>query len=117
MESNRFTKPIREAVEVWARTFNPVDLAQKIEQNFRLEVEAESRRITAENKRLVDQAVAQSESDRKTVQPLKDKNAALEKELFLLRQRHAVEIKLMKDKYDDLQAIYAAVQRSAAVAR
>ena len=116
MES-RFSKPIREAVTSWARNFNAADLSTKVEQTFRDELAAEVRRVTLDAERRVNEAMSKARDDRAAVQPLREQVALLEKQLADERQANKEQLTFVGKRFEDLEARYAAIMRSAAVGR
>lgn len=113
----RFTKVIREAVDSWTKTFNPVGLSEKIERMFKQQVDEEVQRLTTELNTRVVQSEAASKRE-------KDKNAGfevkiqeLEAALVQVKAAANEREKFWNARYFDLEGRYSAVIRSVQVAR
>ncbi len=113
----RFAKVIREAVDSWTKTFNPVGLADKIDRMFKQQVDEEVQRLTSELISRATQAEAASkrEKDKNSVYEARIKD--LESTLAQFKAAAYERERFQSAKLLDLEGRYSAVIRSAQVSR
>lgn len=113
----RFTKVIREAVDSWTKTFNPVGLSEKIDRMFRQQVDEEVQRLTSELNSRATQAEASAKREREKNSVYETRIAELESTLAQIKAAAQERDRFQTARFQDLEGRYSAVIRSAQVAR